>query len=117
MKRNKPNGQISFAMIIDSQTNFLYLADTVPTKYPNFYKLFEEILKRQNIRFALLPGTKDIWAVDYMPIQCANDNFIQFKYNSLFLAHIKLINEKIDSISVTPDSALKTIKNLGIANN
>jgi pyruvate,water dikinase len=28
-----------------------------------------------------------------------------------------LINEKIDSISVTPDSALKTIKNLGIANN
>ena len=25
-----------------------------------------------------------------------------------------LINENIDSISVTPDSALKTIKNLGI---
>jgi len=72
-------------MIIDSQTNFLYLADTLPTKYPNFYKLFEEILKRQNIRFALLPGTKDIWAVDYMPIQCANDNFIQFKYNPTYL--------------------------------
>ena len=25
-----------------------------------------------------------------------------------------LINEQIDSISVTPDSALKTIKNLGV---
>ena len=25
-----------------------------------------------------------------------------------------LINEKIDTISVTPDSALKTIKNLGV---
>jgi glyceraldehyde-3-phosphate dehydrogenase/erythrose-4-phosphate dehydrogenase len=25
-----------------------------------------------------------------------------------------LINEQIDSISVTPDSALKTIKNIGI---
>lgn len=30
-------------MIPDSQTNFLYLADSLEKKYPNFYKQFETV--------------------------------------------------------------------------
>lgn len=56
-------------MITDRQTNFLYLADSLPKKYPNFYERFEKVLIKSNIKFNLLPNTKDVWAVDYMPIQ------------------------------------------------
>lgn len=56
-------------MIPDNQTNFLYLADTVLKKYSSFFNHFEKVLNDCNINFQLLPHTKDVWAVDYMPIQ------------------------------------------------
>ena len=72
-------------MIPDSQTNFLYLADALPKKYSNFYKQFERVLNEYNISFQLLPHTKDVWAVDYMPIQIDKENFVQFVYNPDYL--------------------------------
>lgn len=72
-------------MILDSQTNYLYLADSLPKKYPDFYRRFETLLSDCKIDFSLLPGTKDIWAVDYMPIQIAENNFTQFVYNPDYL--------------------------------
>jgi len=56
-------------MIIDRETNFLYLSDLLPLEYPDFFKRFETVLQDCNIPFELIQDTKDIWAVDYMPIQ------------------------------------------------
>lgn len=72
-------------MITDSQTNFLYLADTLQKKYPNFYRQFEAVLNDCDINFKILPQTKDVWAVDYMPIQITKDSFVQFVYNPDYL--------------------------------
>ncbi len=72
-------------MIADSETNCLYLADTLPKKYPTFYHQFEKVLQTCNIDFKLLSKTKDIWAVDYMPIQIEKDEFVQFTYNPNYL--------------------------------
>jgi len=72
-------------MIPDKQTNFLYLADTLPKNYSNFFSRFEKVLTDCNISFQLLPNTKDVWAVDYMPIQIAKDSFVQFVYNPDYL--------------------------------
>ena len=72
-------------MIADNQTNHLYLADSLPKKYPVFYNQFKTKLIDNNIDFTLLPKTKDIWAVDYMPIQIDEDNFVQFVYNPNYL--------------------------------
>lgn len=72
-------------MVPDSETNFIYLADCLPNKYPLFYSVFETLLRDCNIPFAFLPGTKDIWAVDYMPIQVAKEAFVQFDYNPDYL--------------------------------
>lgn len=72
-------------MIPDKQTNFLYLADTLPKKYSNFFKQFEKVLNDCDISFQLLPNTKDVWAVDYMPIQIDKDSFVQFVYNPDYL--------------------------------
>jgi agmatine deiminase len=38
------------------------------------------LLHRPNIPFGFLPLTKDIWAVDYMPIQVNENYFVQFKF-------------------------------------
>ncbi len=72
-------------MITDAETNYLYLADSLPKKYPEFYNHFKKVLSESGINFSLLPGTKDIWAVDYMPIQIADNKFVQFDYNPDYL--------------------------------
>jgi agmatine deiminase len=70
---------------VDGDTNFLYLADTLPKKYPLFYERFESLLKDQNITYGPLPNTKDVWAVDYMPVQVSGKGFVQFTYNPDYL--------------------------------
>ena len=72
-------------MIQDSQTNFLYLADTLPLKHPVFYDRLETILKECQVECRLLPNTKDVWAVDYMPVQVSDNQFVQFKYTPDYL--------------------------------
>jgi agmatine deiminase len=76
-------------MIVDKQTNKLYLADCLPIKHQRFFKEFEQILKKNNVDFDFLPNTKDIWAVDYMPIQIDIDKFVQFTYNPDYLQSSK----------------------------
>lgn len=71
-------------MITDSQTNFLFLADCLPYK-KNFWSGFEKVLKEQKINYSFLPNTKDYWAVDFMPIQTAENRFIQFIFNPDYL--------------------------------
>jgi agmatine deiminase len=98
-------------MITDSQTNFLYLADTLPKKYPEFYNRFEQVLKSCKIDFALLPDTKDVWAVDFMPIQTATDRYVRFLYRPPYLTEskkdIKTISD-VDAICHAID--VETIK-------
>lgn len=72
-------------MIPDNKTNFLYLADTLPKYYPGFYLEFEKLLRENKVNFDLLPDTKDVWAVDYMPIQIDLNDFVQFVYKPGYL--------------------------------
>lgn len=72
-------------MISDAQTNTLFLADCLPTKQPKFFPRFEKVLGECKIGFRFLPGCKDIWAVDFMPVQINKEEFVQFKYNPDYL--------------------------------
>lgn len=76
-------------MIIDSQTNFVYLADSLHITYPKFAKDFVLKLKENEINFDFLPGTKDVWAVDYMPIQVFENKFIRISYKPDYLTSTK----------------------------
>jgi len=96
-------------MIPDDRTNFLYLADSLPKKYPNFYKHFEKVLCDCNIPFKLLPRTKDVWAVDYMPVQIEANKFVQFVYNPDYIRKyskwrktISDVNTICKKINITP---------------
>lgn len=72
-------------MISSHSTNFLYLADTLPTKYPAFFRQLEKTLIENNVQFDLIPETKDVWAVDYMPIQVSENKFVRFTYDPKYL--------------------------------
>lgn len=97
-------------MIPDSQTNFLYLADTLPTKYPDFYKRFENVLKNCNIPFDFLPQTKDVWAVDYMPIQTDLNRFVRFVYNPSYLQSKKYLKTISDVDEICKAIGIETFK-------
>jgi agmatine deiminase len=97
-------------MIIDSQTNFVYLADTLPKKYPKFYNQFERILNRCNINFSILPQTKDVWAVDYMPIQVNEKKFLRFTYNPSYLRSKKYLKTISDVDTICNKLGIETIK-------
>ncbi|MBS0647236.1 MAG: agmatine deiminase family protein [Verrucomicrobia bacterium] len=97
-------------MIADNQTNFLYLADTLPIKYSDFYMRFEKVLTECNIEFALLPNTKDVWAVDYMPIQTYLNNFVRFVYNPSYLQPKKYLKTISDVDEICKAIGIETFK-------
>lgn len=97
-------------MITDSQTNFLYLADTLPTKYPDFSKRFENVLNDCGIPFNFLPRTKDVWAVDYMPIQTDLNKFVRFIYNPSYLQSRKNLKTISDVDEICKVIGIETFK-------
>lgn len=97
-------------MIPDCKTNFLYLADTLPKMYPDFFKYFEKVLKENVIPFQFLPNTKDVWAVDFMPVQISKDNFVQFTYNPDYLQGKKYQKTISDFVSICKALNLRTTK-------
>ncbi|MDQ0110518.1 agmatine deiminase [Chitinophaga terrae (ex Kim and Jung 2007)] len=97
-------------MITDNQTNFLYLADTLPKNYPDFYKRFEKVLTDNNIEFSLLLQTKDVWAVDYMPIQTELNKFVRFVYNPSYLQTKKLLKTIPDVDKICAEIGIETLK-------
>lgn len=97
-------------MIIDSQTNFLYLADTLPINYADFYKRFENVLGECKIPFDFLPQTKDVWAVDYMPIQTDLNKFVRFFYNPSYLQTKKYLKTISDVDEICKAIGFETFK-------
>lgn len=97
-------------MITDGQTNFLYLADTLPRRYSTFYERFEKVLRGCNIDFALLPNTKDIWAVDYMPVQVSLTKFVRFTYNPSYLQTKNLLKTISDVDAICDEIGINTYK-------
>ena len=67
-------------MITDAETNFVYFSDLLPKCFPPLFDKLAGLLKDAGVGVDLIPGTKDIWCRDYMPIQVSKDRFVQFKY-------------------------------------
>lgn len=72
-------------MITNCETDFLYLADTLPNKFPAFYRQLSSSLKALDISHSLLPETADVWARDYMPIQVREKKLVSFIYQPDYL--------------------------------
>ncbi len=86
-------------MITNESTNFLYLPDRLPRR-SDFFTAFSDILNRRAIPWNLLPGTSDIWAVDYMPVQTGPNKFIRFTYAPDYLKSKRWIKTITDTDKV-----------------
>ncbi|KAA9332676.1 agmatine deiminase family protein [Adhaeribacter soli] len=97
-------------MITDNQTNFLYLPDSLPKKYTDFFHQLKQLCFKLNISFGLLPQTKDIWARDYMPIQIEQNKFVQFTYNPDYLQSKKWLRTISDVDAICNSIGVKPLK-------
>lgn len=67
-------------MIADGETNVVFVADSLERKFPEVHRGLESILADHGIPFGVIPGTRDIWCRDYLPVQTARNRFVQFRY-------------------------------------
>lgn len=86
-------------MITDDKTNFLYLSDLLPRK-KIFFESFTNLLASLQVRYELLPFTKDIWCRDYMPIQVEQSKFVRFKYEPDYLQNNTYISSQSNNKQV-----------------
>ena len=83
-------------MIIDHDCNFVYFSELLEVKCPNIFKQLTHQFNQLQIKFDTLPNTKDLWVVDFMPIQVSQDYFLQFKYDPDYLKSPKEQHTKTD---------------------
>jgi agmatine deiminase len=76
-------------MISDSETNFVYLSDLLEQRFNGVFNSLTAKFREHDVGWGVLPGTKDIWAVDYMPIQVKKNKYVQFLYAPDYLIHSK----------------------------
>jgi len=67
-------------MIADSDTNVVFIADTLAQRFPAVYRGLASILREHAIPLRTIPGSYDVWTRDYLPVQVAEDCFVQFRY-------------------------------------
>lgn len=63
----------------------VYLSDKLPERYPQICENLTNILKKHNVNYTFVEGTRDIWCRDYMPIQTESGKLIQFRYDPSYL--------------------------------
>jgi agmatine deiminase len=99
-------------MIIDAQTNFVYFSDLLITKpaYSAFCERLTAILDEHKVDYAFLPETNDIWCRDYMPVQVAENKFIEYRYDPDYLQEKKYRKLKTYPDLVCGSIGLRTIK-------
>ena len=96
-------------MITDQETNFVYFSDLLPKRHPVFSKELTVMLTRKGIKYGLLPDTNDIWCRDYMPIPIAENSFVQFKYDPIYLQAKKYRKTITDTSKVCKSIGIKPI--------
>jgi agmatine deiminase len=72
-------------MIADGETNVVFVANTLERRFPAVYRGLASILGEHGIPLRTIPGTLDVWCRDYLPIQVAEDRFVQFRYEPDYL--------------------------------
>lgn len=65
--------------------NSLWFSHLLPERHPQLWNELVTALTPHGFDPQLLPNTSDVWAVDYMPIQVAATDFVQFRYEPGYL--------------------------------
>gem|GEM_PF-140610 len=80
--------------------NTLYFSDLLPAAAPQLWQQLTTVLQEYAIPYYLLPLTRDIWAIDYMPVQLSRTDFVQFRYDPSYLKPKKYATKRTDAAPV-----------------
>lgn len=74
-------------MILDKNKNTVCFSSKLASlkRFKPAYERIIAILDKHSINTKLIPGTKDIWCRDYMPVQLGRGNYVQFNYKPTYL--------------------------------
>lgn len=99
-------------MITDAQTNFVYFSKRLLTKpvFEAFYLRLIAVLDANEVSYDFLEETNDIWCRDFMPIQVAENKFVEYRYDPDYLQFKKERKWKSYPDLVCNSIGLKTIK-------
>lgn len=61
-------------------TSTVWHSDLLPRRFPGVYTALNAILEKHGVAYRTIPGTRDIWCRDYMPVQAADGSLVQFVY-------------------------------------
>lgn len=97
-------------MISDIETNYVCFSGLLLKRYPQLFESLDAALEQRGIPYGLISGTRDIWCRDYMPIQVAEDSFVQFKYDPRYLRYKKYQHTITDVDAVCEAIGIKPVK-------
>ncbi|MEZ3590712.1 MAG: agmatine deiminase family protein [Muribaculaceae bacterium] len=63
----------------------VYMSALLAERFPETYGRLVAILDKHGVAHGLLKGTRDIWCRDYMPVQRADGQLVQFRYEPSYL--------------------------------
>jgi agmatine deiminase len=67
-------------MIPDQHTNTVYFSNLLPEEYPNEFNELAQLIRETGYKVKLLIGGEDFFCRDYMPVQVADKDFVQFVF-------------------------------------
>jgi len=68
------------SMIAEWNVNCVFLAAMLESRHPKLFHELRQTLVAHGIEVRLLRNVKDIWAVDYCPVQVGNRKLVNFRY-------------------------------------
>ena len=72
-------------MIADKETNFVYLSNLLEEICPKEFHQLKHYFDKFEIGNDTLPNTRDLWVVDFMPLQVRQNYFVQYQYDPDYL--------------------------------
>lgn len=93
-------------MILDEHTDKVYISAETYAQHPTITKRLLKALDGENVRWELLNHTRYSWCRDYMPIQIAEDKFLQYRYfpdymdDDQYRAYITDPSETLQSLGI-----------------
>ena len=63
----------------------IYISTLLPWQYPSDAETLFTALTAHDVPYALLEGTRDVWARDFMPVRTRSGQMISFRYEPSYL--------------------------------
>jgi agmatine/peptidylarginine deiminase len=87
----------------------LYLSQLLPKVHPEVYEQIKSACERFGQRVDLVPGTRDIWVRDFMPIPLPDGRLLEYRYEPDYLKRPKDAESRSEPAQICAEMELKTV--------